>query len=340
MFLGLREAGFDKADRIELRAKAALVQEIVGGDGPSEDRESRLAALLNVLARSGKLSDGTRVLREKCISCVEAGGTQENAIELLDRSFVLLERVRVAEEMLSALNGGESRDEEDLLQSVVDSVDVQMSKKLRFRTDEMLRLRLDVFAETFHKLNAFEARWLSGGRELKIVLNSLARQYLEQFHRNQCLNLTAVLDGERWVPVTVPAEFQTIVNRLSAVKAGEASETPGEELLVGDEAFRPVAATLSCVQTVGLYMQCAEALPGAACEAASLMCKMIKLFNSKSALQILGAEATRGPAQLKVFLLKNPRRRVLVVHFFFFTGYFCKAFGFVQRKCRGHSSVD
>ncbi len=304
MFLCLREAGFDRAERIEQRAKSALVHEIVG-TASLEGRESRLAALLNVLARAGKLGEGTRLLREKCLLCVEAGGVSETLMELKDRAVVLLESVVLAEDMLSVLGGPSSRDDEELLQPVVDAIDLQMSRKLRSRLDEILRLRLDMFVEAYHSLNEFESRWLKGGRELKIVLNSLARQYLEQFHRNQCVNLTAVLDGERWVGVAVPSEFQQIVNRLIRLPLQPALAHPAEELCVGNESFHPVAAALMCVQGISQYMQCAESLPSAAAESISLLCKMVKLFNSKSALLILGTEATKGPAQLKVLPLSS-----------------------------------
>lgn len=203
-------------------------------------------------------------------------------------------------------------------------MDGLLSRKVRGRTEELLRLRLDVFVGAFGRLVVFEERALTGGRELKIVLNSLVRQYVEQLHRNQCASVSAVLDNERWVAVPVPLEFQKIVHRLCAGAEQPEALDQSDALVVDGERFCVVAAALVCVQAVSQYVQCANALPSVASEAMGLLAKvsfcfllssvrscilillqLLKLFNSKAALLILGAEATTREAGLKAISAKH-----------------------------------
>jgi hypothetical protein len=105
VFVSLREGGFDRADKIEARAKAALIRAVVCEDENGKEREQSFAALLNVLSRSGRVCEASRMLREKCVEIVlEWFKTNESIINLTSRFAGLIERVNVVNEMISSLS--------------------------------------------------------------------------------------------------------------------------------------------------------------------------------------------------------------------------------------------
>jgi len=218
----------------------------------------------------------------------------------------------------------------------VDAVDGLLSRKVRGRAEELLRLRLDVFVGAFGRLLAFEEQALVGGRELKIVLNSLVRQYVEQLHRNQCASVSAVLDNERWVSVAVPLEFQKIVHRLCATTdLPEEALDRLDALVVDGERFCVVAAALVCVQAVSQYVQCANALPSVANEAMGLLAKVFFFFFCFRYFCLLiifwGAAVEDVQLQISVVDLgsggNNARGGA--------QGHLCQASSAVQRECGG-----
>jgi hypothetical protein len=72
-----------------------------------------------------------------------------------------------------------------------------------------------------------------------------------------------------------------------------------------EEKFKVVNATLSCFQALAQYQSCAEKIPAIATEVGVMLGKLLKVFNSKSALLILGAEAMHGAAGLKAISTKH-----------------------------------
>jgi hypothetical protein len=148
---------------------------------------------------------------------------------------------------------------------------------------------------------------LWNGRHYKVALNSLGRQFLDHFHRHQCLNLAAVLESERWVLLSVPREFQDVVNELTGRREGleVGADRALDELSIGGVRFKTVAAALLCVQAIGQYVACARKLPVFENEIVANLSKLLKLFNSKAALLILGAEAIGGPSGIKAISAKH-----------------------------------
>ncbi len=304
----------ERMARIEKCSEEALVnfvlgKEIVSGGEP----ESVLASLCNVLMRMNRLEAAWGELRSKCVVSAEklegdrllgVGGT-------LSQCTALLQRLSLTMEMIGKLTGDheeedEREDETGTVQAVTEAMDARCAKLLRARGDEYARMRLEDFAAVFDECAQFE-KTLVSGKHFKLCLNSIGRQFVDQLHRHQCMNLSAVLESERWVSLSVPREFQAVVNGVTGKDEGlgEGSERALDEIVVGGVRHKTVAAALLCIQALSQYVACAKRLPLFEHEIMLHLAKLLMLFNSKAALLILGAEAINATSGIKAISAKH-----------------------------------
>lgn len=264
----------------------------------TDDDEEDLAAL-----RTLKTNDWLALLQRVYTSCLER-----------------LDKLRYLCELLALVVAAPDLTAETL-QSLCELLQLRVVRVLKARADENARLPLDDFASLFEGVMAFAAaseklaQCTTQCYSLRGCIVTQAKAFLDAYNKNQVRQLTAVLDGERWVTAEVPMEFQQYADALCGVDTlprpdeGGAALTSSNGnlswLLVGGRKYHVVNAALMCVRAVWEFAQCARRLPHLAVDMIAMVRRLFKLYNSKSAMLILGAEAMHGAAGLKSITTKH-----------------------------------
>lgn len=134
---------------------------------------------------------------------------------------------------------------------------------------------------------------------LKAALKVQGTKFAQKFHSDRKSKLALLLDSERWKQADVPAEFQTMVDRIArddfahSKKDDEIIVPPSHFLYVDTEPYALVGAALILVQIVSEYCRCASQLPIISIQLSRHVVDLLRTFNSRCCQLVLGAGALR-----------------------------------------------
>lgn len=142
---------------------------------------------------------------------------------------------------------------------------------------------------------------LSGTQRIPLTaaLQAQASKFGNKFHSERKSKLSLLLDNERWKQVEVPAEYQSMIDRISNGDFSRnkncinSQKQPANVLYVDTEPFALVNSALILVQIVSEYCQCASSLPMIATQLSRNLIDLLRTFNSKCCQLVLGAGALR-----------------------------------------------
>lgn len=142
---------------------------------------------------------------------------------------------------------------------------------------------------------------LSGTQRIPLTaaLQAQASKFGNKFHSERKSKLSLLLDNERWKQVEVPAEYQSMIDRISNGDFSwnksciNSQKQPANVLYVDAEQFALVNSALILVQIVSEYCQCASSLPMIATQLSRNLIDLLRTFNSKCCQLVLGAGALR-----------------------------------------------
>ena len=315
-----------RASREERRTRlmAAAGEEMgrLAAEGEREGEEGMLERLARAMGRAGEGTAaweivGARVGRygeEK-----EQGKGEKGAVGLsLSSVLTGMEAALGRLERAAACEGSEAA--RRAASSAEEAMEARAARLVRGRSDELARQRVEDFEESFRAVAKFGSSRGRGG--FVLAQQGLARAFVEHLHRGQCASIGAVLDSERWSAVAVPAEFQKLADFMTG-EPGKVGGGDNESVLrVGGESYRVVFSALALLQSSAQYVQCARVLnnnrgeeektissssssSSSSGEALSGLAKLLRLFNSKCALLLLGAEAVGERSGLRAISAKH-----------------------------------
>lgn len=142
---------------------------------------------------------------------------------------------------------------------------------------------------------------LSGTQRIPLTaaLQAQASKFGNKFHSERKSKLSLLLDNERWKQVEVPAEYQSMIDRISNGDFSwnksriNSQKQSANVLYVDAEPFALVNSALILVQIVSEYCQCASSLPMIATQLSRNSIDLLRTFNSKCCQLVLGAGALR-----------------------------------------------
>lgn len=142
---------------------------------------------------------------------------------------------------------------------------------------------------------------LSGTQRIPLTaaLQAQASKFGNKFHSERKSKLSLLLDNERWKQVEVPAEYQSMIDRISNGDFSwnksciNSQKQPANVLYADTEPFALVNSALILVQIVSEYCQCASSLPMIATQLSRHLIDLLRTFNSKCCQLVLGAGALR-----------------------------------------------
>ncbi|XP_065562783.1 vacuolar protein sorting-associated protein 54-like [Artemia franciscana] len=228
-----------------------------------------------------------------------------------------LENVQPSEIHLSQKERENLRDSlHDLIVTVADAAHEKCAKYLVARTKLGLLERLNSLE--FISLGKLVEEFVSETEKvlerkpnaLRMCFQGQASRFVQRFHEERKRKMGLVLDGERWREAKVSAESQHQVSHI--MNSGRLEDPPepppnaehSEVILVGQESFCVVGATLYLLPLIIGYCTCASELRSAAPEVLARLVDLLKIFNSRACQLVLGAGALQ-LVGLKVISSKN-----------------------------------
>ncbi|KAI9880861.1 MAG: hypothetical protein M1830_010456 [Pleopsidium flavum] len=242
------------------------------------------------------------------------------------------------EEMHQAL------DMSSLLGQAVDIAQTQITKILKVRSDQSIRLPLRRFLRYFtvNRLFADECEAVSGrgGTALKSVVNGHIKDFVIQFGDLERQRIVAKMDVDRWDAKDFGNADSSVLSRIlegstrdpepwtrdfriwekenddvdstpaanGTVMNGAAASVPGKDKVhsatVDEQKYILPQSAMSVLKGVDSFEHLMTGIPSMTQEVALNLLEYLKLFNSRSAQLILGAGATRS-AGLKNITTKH-----------------------------------
>lgn len=217
-------------------------------------------------------------------------------------------------------------DMSSLLGQAVDKAQSEITKVLRVRTEQTIRLALPDFLRyfTINKLFADECEHVSGrsGASLKGVINNQIHDFVPLMLDAEKQKLAQTMESDKWEPSDFGLEDSTILARIvqsmtddpptwlaytdpsaSPDLNGEAvNSTPAESngtkektrpAYIDEEKFILVQSTAFALHAVQNYCILIAGIPSIVSEVSTALLDYLKLFNSRTQQLILGAGATK-----------------------------------------------
>ena len=179
---------------------------------------------------------------------------------------------------------------------------------LRGKYESILEMRYADFAALCHKCAQFSEQL--GSFALKNEMVNQSKTFASHFHKARSSKLNKYLEEERWNVTEVDHDVQQLVDSLCSVKKDVATATensPAQHsnvLMIKGRGFKVVRGCLELIRLVNEYVCCSSSIPFAAPELLTDLLRLLKAFNSKCALLILGAQAMQS-AKLKAISTKH-----------------------------------
>ena len=158
---------------------------------------------------------------------------------------------------------------------------------------------------------------------LRSQVHSQARLFLNVKHAAELDKLKTLLEQESWSQATVPAHFQELLDRLSAVASSTEEDkskdsnaaTPSEsdknqplptKIIDKNTNIEHVATTtaLMLIRTLNDYSDIAESIPDLSADVARRVAELLGAFNDGACVLVLGAQAMQG-ANLRSITAKH-----------------------------------
>ncbi len=237
------------------------------------------------------------------------------------------------EELLQTL------DMSGLLGQAVDAAQTQITKILKVRAEQTVRLPLQRFLRyfTLNRLFADECEAVSGrsGAALKTVVNGHISEFVALLGEAEKQRLVQSMEADRWeaqdfgeaenallarVVEGVAADpeawtkgfrvWEDVEDQDAVAGAAQASSrngtngtTPSKEkvrsAILDEQRYMLVDSASAVLRSIDRLAHLTAVMPSIASDVASLLVDVLKLFNSRSCQLILGAGATRSGAGLK-----------------------------------------
>ncbi|RDL32538.1 Vps54-like protein [Venustampulla echinocandica] len=226
----------------------------------------------------------------------------------------------------------EALDISSLLGQAVDVAQTQITKVLKVRSEQTVRLPLARFLRYFHlnRLFADECEAVSGrsGAALKGVVNNQIGEFILLLGDSAKQQLASTMDVDKWEAKDFGPEEEAILGRLlqgmtldhqdwvktSVVweKLEEESSKPIDlsrdgngatknkvrNATIGEQSYILVESAVAALRGIDRFANLIVTIPGMTIEASNILLDFLKLFNSRSCQLILGAGA-RHSAGLK-----------------------------------------
>ncbi|KAI9696196.1 MAG: hypothetical protein M1820_008264 [Bogoriella megaspora] len=253
--------------------------------------------------------------------------------QLIDPSSPISRRKLLQDELTQAL------DLSNLLGQAVDVAQAQITKVLKVRAEQNVRLPLERFLRyfTINKLFADECEAISGrsGAALKGVINQQIDNFIHLFADAQKQKIAQALESDRWDAVDFGEAEELILGRvlqgmssdppawtkgravwegIADTNANGTVQSRGETNGNGKDKIRSatvdeqkyllvesIKTLLQGLQQFQIFIAC---VPGVTSDLAAALLDYLKLFNSRTTQLILGAGATRS-AGLKNITTKH-----------------------------------
>ena len=227
-----------------------------------------------------------------------------------------------------------------LLGEAVDTVQQQITKVVRVRSQQTAEMSLTNFLRffTLHRLFADECEAISGrsGMALKSVVDSQIKEYVSNFGNVQRHDLVERMDSDKWDAKDFGGHEKAILTRimessttdiaswseacliwisdlqgngdLNGIVTNGQSASSGKDkvrsAMIDEQRFILPESAMAMLRTMERFQHLTAGIPGMAMELASSLLDTLKLFNSRSSQLILGAGATRS-AGLKNITTKH-----------------------------------
>ncbi|KAF1813909.1 Vps54-domain-containing protein [Eremomyces bilateralis CBS 781.70] len=233
----------------------------------------------------------------------------------------------------------QSLDMSSLLGQAVDVALTHVTKVLKARSEQTVRLPMEFFLRyfTLNRLFTDECEAVSGrsGASLKSVVNMQIKEFVTLFGESERQKLQQVLDADRWDAKDVgEAESAALSRILESMTSdpptwtkiadlwadpeskeddeqGAEGETNGvketekaRSAVIDEDKYILVASTIHLLRTVERFCIILTIIPPMSNEISTSLLDYLKLFNSRSCQLILGAGAI-GTAGLKNILTKH-----------------------------------
>ena len=232
-------------------------------------------------------------------------------------------------------------DMSNLLGQAVDIAQAQITKVLKVRSEQSVRLSLCMFLRYFNlnRLFADECEAISGrgGATLKSVVNSQIKDFVRRTGEDEKQRLVDGIDKDRWDAKDFSEENSRYLDELmiastravegwptgDVLLAASSPETNGEiksenqtevtaqpakdkvrSAIIDEQRFILPETALTVLQGLNLFEQVVAGIPSMTQEITNSLLEYLKLFNSRSSQLILGAGATRS-AGLKNITTKH-----------------------------------
>ncbi|KAL3421732.1 hypothetical protein PVAG01_05888 [Phlyctema vagabunda] len=239
---------------------------------------------------------------------------------------------QMQEELTQAL------DMSSLLAQAVDVAQTQITKVLKVRSEQTVRLPLAHFLRYFNlnRLFADECEAVSGrsGMALKSVVNNQIGEFIPLLGDSAKQQLASTMDADKWEVKEFGPEEEAILGRLlqgmtldhqdwvktSAVwlkleeessqsvdlsrDGNGAAKSKMPNATIDEQSYILVESAVAALRGIDQIANLIVTIPGMAIEASNVLLDYLKLFNSRSCQLILGAGA-RHTARLKIINSKH-----------------------------------
>lgn len=125
---------------------------------------------------------------------------------------------------------------------------------------------------------------------LKNEIANQSKSFVDRFHKAKSAHLISVLEDEKWTVCEVSKDIQEMVNELCCTKKKEEQQERQMHLCIKNKQFKVVNSCLIVIHLVSEYLKCSRAIPFVSSEVFTDLLRLLKSYNSKCALLILGAQ--------------------------------------------------
>ncbi|XP_014362475.2 vacuolar protein sorting-associated protein 54 [Papilio machaon] len=145
---------------------------------------------------------------------------------------------------------------------------------------------------------------------MKLALRSFAMKYIQSLHTERRSQLTATLNAERWKMADVPYELQSVIHKICEFGKiphtlhYESGRPDGKYLVINKENYAVVATVQLLIKILLEYCDATKQSPDIVQYLVHCMLELIRLFNSRCCLLVLGAGAIQS-AGLKTISTSN-----------------------------------
>ena len=236
----------------------------------------------------------------------------------------------------------EALDMSSLLGQAVDTAQTQISRVLKVRNEQTVRLSKPGFLRyfTLNRLFADECEGISGrsGQALKGIINAQITSFVQVLGTSETERIAKLLDGDSWNAVdfgeiedallqrilhsmssdpaewtkatpiwelhVAPSEKATQINGEALANGQPNGKAPAKPAYIDEHRYTLVASVMSLLPTIDLFLSLTASIPSVTPQISASLLEVLRTFNSRSCQLILGAGATRS-AGLKNITTKH-----------------------------------